>query len=508
MTRKLLADAESNAAEFNKYKKKARDAQSSASELQYKLQQKEREVSYLEAKAEEQKAEYEAKLAESSSTAEEATKEKLANLHRQLKEKDKMYASLEEQLKTATVDWQKKLSAKDALLDAKEKMHQLVKAKSESLQKKEKALTQQVKQTQDACAEATEKHAAEMVSYKEELDEVKDELKCAEEEVTRCRESQLASSKLQTKLEETERKLVAAKKEAEKQTVERELKLSEHHAKGGNENITKEQLARLQLKVDQKCKSCATLEKQLKAQSLDHQKQLSAKDSLLEAKDKKLKLVTTKNDSMEKNEAAIKQEIQDARAAVDLAKQELDQLKHELKCAEEEVSRCRKEQSSASQIQLREKMAQTSEQEWKLSEDQVQTDDADFAREMLIGLQQQLDEKDKVCAALQEKLQTETVEIKNKLSKKDMLLEAKAKMLMLVTTKSDSLQKNEAALKRAAMEAKTALAEAATKHAAEMDSSKQEFGFIKDDLKCAEEEASRCRDKLEKVSGPMTDTLM
>jgi chromosome segregation ATPase len=497
--------------------------QSTIAELENKLDEREREVNSLKAKvsawekdAATSKAGYESKLAISARASEKAIKEKEANLHKELQEQKTAYTALEEQHETEVAEWRKKQSQKDALLEAREKMYNLVRAKSESFQKKETAMEQQLNQAQTALSEANKKYAADIASLQEELEEIKDELKCAEEEVKRYRKSQSSSSKVEAKLKETEEELAAAMAmvaSMEKQAqVKQESKVSEDHSMNEDKDVTKEQLSSLQLKLEEKNKAIVTLKEQLQSQSSGFKSQLLKKDSLLQAENVMLKLVTEKSEAMEADQARLTQEIQDSEAALVSTKEELGKLQQELKQARDSVS-------LASQFKLEEtekklalatanatsvaenvdKEASEREREAKLAAEQVQTEDLNTKGAEHVCLQQQLDEKEKECLVHKKQLQLETQKLKNKLSTKDELLKAKEKMIKLVTAKSESLQKNEASSKRAAMDAKKALEEAVAKHVAEMASYKGEMDEIKDELKYAQQEVSRCRSELKEV---------
>ena len=160
-------------AEINKHKQKMNDALSTTLELKYKLQQAERELSSpktkmtLEAAEQESPAEFESKLQQVDGI------NNIASLEQELVTKNQEYSTLQEKMKEETANLRNNLEAKNALLVAKEKMLTLVTTKVEKLQTKEK----------DAAA----KHAAEIISLKEEWEETKEELQCAEEEVARCR---------------------------------------------------------------------------------------------------------------------------------------------------------------------------------------------------------------------------------------------------------------------------------------------------------------------------------
>jgi chromosome segregation ATPase len=524
-TRKLLSDTESNAAEINKYKETTRVTQSTIAELENKLDEREREVNSLKAKvsawekdAATSKAEYESKLAISARASEKAIKEKEANLHQELQEQKTAYTALEEQHETEVTEWRKNQSQKDALLEAREKMYNLVKAKSESFQKKETAMKQQLKQAQTALSEANTKHSADIASLQEELEEIKDELKCAEEEVKRYRQSQSSSSKVEAKLKETEKELAAAMAmvaSMEKQAqVKQESKVSEDHSINEDKDVTTEQLSSLQLELEEKNKAIVTLKEQLQSQSSGFKSQLLKKDSLLQAENVMLKLVTEKSEAMEAEQARLTQEIHDSEAALVSTKEELGKLKQELKQARDSLSLASQLQFKLEETEKKLALATANatfvaenvdneaserEREAKLVAEQVQTEDLNTKGAEHVCLQQQLDEKEKECLILKEQLQLETQELKNKLSKKDELLKAKEKMIKLVTAKSESLQKNEASSKRAAMDAKKALEEAVAKHVAEMASYKEEMDDIKDELKYAQQEVSRCRSELKEV---------
>lgn len=523
-TRKLLSDTESNAAEINKYKEITKVTQSTIAELENKLDEREREVNSLKAKvsawekhAATSKAEYESKLAISARASENTIKEKEANLHQELQEQKTAYMALEEQHETEVAEWLKKQSQKDALLEAREKMYNLVKAKNESFQKKETAMKQQLKQAQTALSEANTKHAADITSLQEELEEIKDELKCAEEEVERYRESQSSSSKVEAKLKETEKELAAAMAmvaSMEKQAqVKKESKVSEDHSMN-EKDVTTEQLSSLQLELEEKNKAIVTLKEQLQSQSSGFKSQLLKKDSLLQAENVMLKLVTEKSEAMEAEQARLTQEIQHSEAALVSTKEELGKLKQELKQARDSLSLASQLQFKLEETEKKlalatanatfmaenvDKEASEREREAKLAAEHVQTEDLNTKRAEHVCLQHQLDEKEKECLILKEQLQLERQELKNKLSKKDELLKAKEKMIKLVTAKSESLQKNEASSKRAAMNAKKALEEAVAKHVAEMASYKEEMDDIKNELKYAQQEVSRCRSELKEV---------
>jgi chromosome segregation ATPase len=169
---KLLQQKESSTAEISKYKQKMNEALSTASELQYKLQQAKRELSLLTFKMEqEQTAKVESNLL--SRIDEGTTTNKLATLEQELAEKTSAYTILQQQMNEETALLQSKLAAKDALLEAKDKMLVAFKSKLEKLQHKAK--------------QVEEKHAAEITQIKEEWEETRDELKCAEAEVLRGR---------------------------------------------------------------------------------------------------------------------------------------------------------------------------------------------------------------------------------------------------------------------------------------------------------------------------------
>ena len=354
--RGLVTDAESYAAEINKYKQKMREAQSTGSDLQYKLEQTERELVIMKAKvtsmeqeADKQLTDWEFKLVAQQTKEANTLKEKMA-------QNDKVRATFQEQLKGETLDLQNKLSAKDSLLEAKEKLLKLVTSKSQSLQKKEETLKQQVKDAQEVLAEMAAKHAAELASLKEQLDKVRDELKCAEEEVIRCRDAHSSVENLQNKLEKAERELIASKAKVasmEQYTVKLvdESKLNARQTKNADDCV-EDKLSSFEQQLDESKKAYLNLQEQVKAETLHSQKELSVTHALLEAKEKKLKLVTAKCEALEKNEAALKQELKEAQEAVAIAaakhaanmvslKEEMDEVKDELKCAEEEVSRSR-----------------------------------------------------------------------------------------------------------------------------------------------------------------------
>lgn len=522
-TKRLLAGAESNAAEINKYKQKLRDAQSSLSDLQYKLQQSEREVATATARVTSLEKESETAKQESKLTAEVA--EKLTTLEQELEKEKKARASLQEQHKADTLDLRNKLSAKESLLEAKEKMIKLVTAKNESLQKKEAALKRQVKEAEAAVVESATKQAAEIASSKEEMDELKDELKCAEEEVKRCRDAKASVSKLQSKLEQSDRALATEKakvasmqEEAKKQAAKWELKLAEQQVKAEDDKGAEAELVGVRQNLDDTEKALVRLQEQVKADTLELEKKVAAKEVLLEAKDKMLKLATAKSERLEKNEATLKQEICDARMAVASSKEKLDEIKDELKCAEEEVSRCRDSQASVLNLQsklerseqeltmVKAKVASMEEETKKqasmreasvLSESKTQASDE---QAKLASSEQRLYEKEKEWLAVKEQLEAESLGLQSKLSSKEKLLEAKDRMLKLVTAKSEALQKAEGTLKQDVGDAQAALAEAATKHAVEIEASREALEEVRDELKCAEEEVSRCRTRLNEVS--------
>jgi chromosome segregation ATPase len=167
--RKLLQQRESSTAEISKHKQKMNEALSNASEAQHKLQQAERELSFLKSKMNQEQQTAESK---SRRVHEDATN-KVASLEQELVGKASEYSILQDQSREETASYESKLAAKDALLNAKENLLAAFKAKVEKLQQKEKQL------------EA--KHAADISQMKEEWEETKDELTCAEAEVLRGR---------------------------------------------------------------------------------------------------------------------------------------------------------------------------------------------------------------------------------------------------------------------------------------------------------------------------------
>ena len=170
---KLLNQKESTVAEINKYKQKLNDALSAMSELKHKLQQAERELSSLKTKMTTEAAEQQSAAGFESKLQQVDAISNIASLEQQLVTTNQEYSTLQDKMNEETINLQKKLEAKDALLVAKEKMLTLVTTKVEKLQMKEKDLAA--------------KHAAEIISLKEEWEETKEELQCAEEEVARCR---------------------------------------------------------------------------------------------------------------------------------------------------------------------------------------------------------------------------------------------------------------------------------------------------------------------------------
>ena len=114
---------ESSAAQANEWRLKINEALSSAWDLKYKLQRTERELAAskfksLRKEAERQTADWESKLQEEKSKQDEA--KKCANLEQELLDKT---SALEKQLETETSSLlQRKRAAKEALLDAKEKI--------------------------------------------------------------------------------------------------------------------------------------------------------------------------------------------------------------------------------------------------------------------------------------------------------------------------------------------------------------------------------------------------
>lgn len=163
-----MQQKEANTAEIQKYKQKINEALVTASEARCKLQQAERELSFLKSKMSQETAE-----AKSQQVVRDDATNKVASLERELVEKASEYSVLQNQSREETASLESKLAAKDALLNANEKMLAEFKAKVEELQLKEKQL------------EA--KHAAEITQIKEEWEETKDELTCAEAEVLRGR---------------------------------------------------------------------------------------------------------------------------------------------------------------------------------------------------------------------------------------------------------------------------------------------------------------------------------
>jgi chromosome segregation ATPase len=163
-----LQQKEANTAEIQKYKQKLNEALVTASEARCKLQQAERELSFLNSKMNQETAE-----AKSQQVVRDDDTNKIASLERELVEKASLYSVLQNQAREETAPLESKLAAKDALLNATEKMLAEFRTKVEELQLKEKQL------------EA--KHAAEITQIKEEWEETKDELTCAEAEVLRGR---------------------------------------------------------------------------------------------------------------------------------------------------------------------------------------------------------------------------------------------------------------------------------------------------------------------------------
>ena len=94
-------------------------------------------------------------------------------------------SALENQLETETSSLlQRKRAAKEALLDAKEKT-----TKIEVFTKESDNLVTIMKAVESASIQASAKHAEEMTALKSDMmEEMKDELQCAEDEVIRCRE--------------------------------------------------------------------------------------------------------------------------------------------------------------------------------------------------------------------------------------------------------------------------------------------------------------------------------
>jgi chromosome segregation ATPase len=176
---KVLQQKESSTAEIVKYKQKMNEALSTASELQYKLQQAERELSSLVTfkMEQEQTQKVESNVLSRVVLDEETTTtNKLATTLEQqeeLAETTSAYTILQQQRNEETALLQSKLAAKDALLEAKDKMLVAFKSKLEKLQDKAK--------------QVEAKHAVEIIQIKEEWQETRDELTCAEAEVRRGR---------------------------------------------------------------------------------------------------------------------------------------------------------------------------------------------------------------------------------------------------------------------------------------------------------------------------------